>query len=468
MSVSNLQKEHSLNEVVVNRVEHLPYPTDTGDGLGLAHRLEDGKQYRIGNTIILLYPIVMSNNTIVSSWENALVYAGTGALFRNNSTTPIGLSQFTYVVITSATGTNSAFAVDGGSTLSLDWLIINAIDPGKVSNIERVYLRNGTFVNQKATFIQENISDIAYFLGVLLVEEAPIGDAMITLKGNTRSTELLNIEGVPILGDSLFNIDSATYTGRVQLTLSEAKSIYGGIPFHANFLNQTNSRVEVKNFIPVSDSQTIGSLFMERNTTITNPTIVGETGTITAFADAGGGKVTVTSAGHGLSSGEEVWIANSDNYNNKYTISNVATNTFEITETYVAETPISITVWETGWTKVSGVTYKGENERADMTADNELTFYNLEEQKVDINVSTNPSNDSIAAAKDWEFCVMKNDVQRLKGSIKFQEMTDKAREGFILSTSTAINGSKFSVYTRNLSDATTNSIMVNMSTVIKA
>lgn len=57
----------------------------------------------------------------------------------------------------------------------------------------------------------------------------------------------------------------------------------------------------------------------------------GSSGAITAYADAGGGKVTVTSALHGMSNGEVTTIAGSVNYNGVYVVSNVAANTFEVT-----------------------------------------------------------------------------------------------------------------------------------------
>jgi hypothetical protein len=61
----------------------------------------------------------------------------------------------------------------------------------------------------------------------------------------------------------------------------------------------------------------------------------GATGSITAFADAGGGQITVTSATHGLSNGQTILITGTQDYDGGYTISNVATNTFEITATFV-------------------------------------------------------------------------------------------------------------------------------------
>jgi hypothetical protein len=60
----------------------------------------------------------------------------------------------------------------------------------------------------------------------------------------------------------------------------------------------------------------------------------GTNGAITVFADSGGGQVTVTSAGHGLPNGAPVTIVGTTNYNDVYLVSNVATDTFEITETF--------------------------------------------------------------------------------------------------------------------------------------
>jgi len=54
------------------------------------------------------------------------------------------------------------------------------------------------------------------------------------------------------------------------------------------------------------------------------------------FADAGGGKVTVTSTDHGLSNGDNVTIEWTTSYDGNYVVSSVATDTFEITDTFVA------------------------------------------------------------------------------------------------------------------------------------
>lgn len=63
---------------------------------------------------------------------------------------------------------------------------------------------------------------------------------------------------------------------------------------------------------------------------------VSDSDSITAFADAGDGQVTVTSAGHGLSTDTVITIVSTTNYDGIYQISNALTDTFEIEATWVA------------------------------------------------------------------------------------------------------------------------------------
>ena len=84
-----------------------------------------------------------------------------------------------------------------------------------------------------------------------------------------------------------------------------------------------------------------------------------DSGSITAFADAGGGQVTVTtSAAHGYANNHVMRITGTTNYNGSYVISNVASTSFRITATFVAT--------ETGtWnaTLQSGCTFSGGNSK---------------------------------------------------------------------------------------------------------
>ncbi len=63
----------------------------------------------------------------------------------------------------------------------------------------------------------------------------------------------------------------------------------------------------------------------------------GSTGAITAFADAGGGKVTVTSASHTLTDGTIISISGTTNYNGVFAVSDVLGNDFNITDTWVSD-----------------------------------------------------------------------------------------------------------------------------------
>ncbi len=62
---------------------------------------------------------------------------------------------------------------------------------------------------------------------------------------------------------------------------------------------------------------------------------IGGTGSITVFADATGGQVTVTAASHSLAENDTVVITGTTNYNGTFTATNVTTDTFEITDTWV-------------------------------------------------------------------------------------------------------------------------------------
>ena len=59
-------------------------------------------------------------------------------------------------------------------------------------------------------------------------------------------------------------------------------------------------------------------------------------GSATAFADAGGGNITVTSATHGLTTGDYIHIWDTTSYNGYFEVTVVDANTFTIADTYVA------------------------------------------------------------------------------------------------------------------------------------
>lgn len=98
-------------------------------------------------------------------------------------------------------------------------------------------------------------------------------------------------------------------------------------------------------------------------------------GSITAFADAGGGQVTVTSSSHGLNDNDSVTITGTTNYNGIYTISSTTTNTFEITETFNGDDATG-TWTTTGWTEVSSVDFDPQAKCSMVVYSDKIWFVN--------------------------------------------------------------------------------------------
>jgi len=449
------------NEVVVNRIEDLPKPTDTGDGLGIAYRFEDNKQYYFSKDIYLSYPIVPKNNTITGSREVKVIYIGSGAFIRNNATTPIGITNIVYITLV-GTGSNQLFDVtesDADAGISVEYCFLVNFNMGNLENLDYSFMRNVTIQEQKSKLFVNN--DLVFFHASFFNPKAYIGEELLEVGQNILSIDINSSKFIPISGDSAFNINSSLI-GRINIVNSELVDIYGGTDFKSGSLDQTDHRVQTKTVAGIPDSQTISSMYMEHNDISTTITAKGEDGSFTAITDAGGGQVTVTSVGHGLSNGEIVWIIDSG-YTGKYTISNVTTDTFEITVTY---TGTATGEWETNWVKIVGTTYPGENERAEMTDDNEITFANLEQSNVSIIATIGAENSTVAAAKNWEFAVMKNN-ERIKGGHSEVQMTSIISTISIVATSAVIGGDIFELYMRNMSDSSTQGKVLNFSIVIK-
>lgn len=110
--------------------------------------------------------------------------------------------------------------------------------------------------------------------------------------------------------------------GKIRSVASEYGEFYVAANGTATVVNAQNEQT------PVAAGGTTGL--------VENATYSNKTGAITAFADAGAGQVTVTSAGHTLANGDWVHIKGTTNYNGYFQVANVAANTFEITDGWVA------------------------------------------------------------------------------------------------------------------------------------
>lgn len=128
---------------------------------------------------------------------------------------------------------------------------------------------------------------------------------------------------------------------------------------------------------------------------------VGSTGPISAFADAGGGQVTVSDTAHGLSTGDVVSISGTTSYNDVFTIANALTDTYEITDTFVAD-------------DATGNWYKGDSVTADAGS---AGIYTVSWSAFGLSAGNN---------KDFRFNVYKNSTSQnsLESKRRFQSSVD--------------------------------------------
>ena len=456
----------SSNQVYISTVADFPTPTDTSDGNGVAIHLANGVTYTLTQDVSSSYTIVAPANygfgLLTSLGPQTYTYTGSGIAF-TASNKKLGSFGVQDVFVSAPSGTLFDFESDDPSVGSYFYMnIIYAFDINRIgyarANVSLDLFFTG-FIDCGDGLTLDS-TDSVYIGGASWWTgwKNQVGSVKITVIGACDNLVMDGWVFENQSNETAFDIQVGSTMGGANVSSGVVKG--AGTVFKAGSKTQTDPSWSFSGVSGTPDSQTVGSLYMERNSTVTTITATGTNAVITAFEDATGGKTRVLT-GTTPTDGTIVWIIN-DSYSGKYTTSNTVLNTsFEIVKAFSGT---DTGTWENNWVKVAGTTLPMQNERASMTGNNQLTFSNLEEQQVHVNVSTNPKNSGVAAAKDWEFAVMKNNI-RLKGSLKFRQMTDKAGEGVILCTTTAVSGDIFEVYVRNILD-TTDMIMVNMSVVI--
>lgn len=118
------------------------------------------------------------------------------------------------------------------------------------------------------------------------------------------------------------------------------KQCYADIHIHENAVATVINTVDIPHLAQ--------GLFAEQLTPLGFVFEAGSTGAITVFADATGGKVRATSAGHTMADGDIFSISGTTNYNGIYIASGVSGNDFEFNDTWVAN-------------DATGNFYKGDN-----------------------------------------------------------------------------------------------------------
>ena len=209
------------------------------------------------------------------------------------------------------------------------------------------------------------------------------------------------------------------------------------------------------------NSRTFGDLVMERNTTSTTITAVGTNANITAFADAGGGDVTVTTA-NSFSGGETVWIVGTTSYDGEYVIQGTPTGSeFDITATFVSNDATG--VWETNWTKLGGTTIEKDAVRTTMTDDFEMTLNQLTTEFLDVSVNMSVQADG-GGTKDYELGIFINGT-RCFGSLSSITTSSNASHITMECVANFVADDVVDIRVRNTTD-TTNFLVVDTSLVV--
>lgn len=245
---------------------------------------------------------------------------------------------------------------------------------------------------------------------------------------------------------SFFNFDSAITVPKIIITSNNPNISGGGSLFASGSLDETSPVVAAAANGNEPDSAFIGSMFFNNNSTTTTISKQGADFAITAFADAGGGQVTASAAGHNITNGETVIIDDTTNYNGTYTASNVVASTsFEITATFVATETGTVGV---GYVDVAGTATTTENiERFTFASGpNRLTYIGLENIKPLINLDIAATDGS--SGKIFEFIVLRNGVI-VDGSRAEGEFDNRVKGISKSRVATALTDDVFKVIVRN-------------------
>jgi hypothetical protein len=202
--------------------------------------------------------------------------------------------------------------------MSADIIVLNESGADRDFRVESDTVVNAIFLDGATGGVGIGLEPTANMLG-LAVETG-----LLTLKETTTPTADANYGKIYTKSDNLLYFQDGA---GVEHALAEFDTDYAEMYLNANAnvttIETANTPIALRQFTTGSlDGWTFDA---------------GSTGAITAYADAGAGQITVTSNGHGLATGDVVSIRGTTNYNGIFVIANALTNTFEITDTWVAD-----------------------------------------------------------------------------------------------------------------------------------
>ncbi len=237
------------NIVVWNEFSDLPTPIDLSDGLGLAHRVNDA-HYQTGTDISTPYPIAPTADSLGRVFINGLnfsrlTYTGAGAFVRANSTNKWFTITFLNIILVGDT-TNTMLDIMGTGSEFFNLNFTNTEDWGAFGQVsgQNLFLMKDTVTRTSngPLVLTSNVINSIYQSAMSTA--APFGDAYIKIAGTALSTSIQGFQAVPVAGDSAFNIDAA-HSGLVKIANSNIVTTFGGIPFKAGSLDQTDSIIAV-------------------------------------------------------------------------------------------------------------------------------------------------------------------------------------------------------------------------------
>ena len=457
-SVSNNQRI-PITEKVIQSAGDFPAP------IGGKIQLENFR-YIIDTNLVITDTLVFPStggcelSSTLLGGVSTLVYGGVGNMFEG-TLSPTSVIVLNKLECSAPTGT--MFSVSGTGGLGALGL--------RNTNIFNVAAL-GTLTSLSFSFNSGLVALIGTGWNFVNTSLVSIIDVTMTSWGNIPGTVMISFSGtIDVIQINSCRLDPGSNEFAldfpVGLTINVSAEVNNGAitqnPFAAGSRDQTDRYINFDKNSGVPDSQVIGTMFMNGNTTYTIIPVggTGADGAITAFADAGGGQITVSSAGHGLSNGDTICIHNTINYNGSYVISNVAAGTFEITAIFVAT---ETGTWEFGWILIAGITEATIIERCSL-ASNQLTFDILEKVTAAACPFTLNAVQAVASNKTYQFGVFRNGC-RIDLAKNESEIGNIARSISMHPATDIEDGDVFDIRIRNMTD-TQDLLVSNVQLVIK-
>lgn len=456
-------KESFSNIKEVNHWRDIGRPEDRGDPWGEAIYLPGGINWQQNaNLVENPYPLVLPDDYGAGSYvgsrngiANTYIYTGVETAFIRPESLKFGFFGLDYINISAPNGAIVNVECDSADVEAyFAFSAVYSYDNNTIGYI-------GPNVNFDSIFsgFLSTIYGIT-FEGTQSVSMGPaawwtnwdneVGSVKITIDGTCRRFIFMGIELENKSNEYAFDI-------------KQTSEILGGVTIACPVTGDGKANV----FVPGSKTQTnkywtfglnpgiqrstvTAGFYSRANTVNTVPIVQGDTQDFQSAQDAGGGKTQINTTNTGIFvNGDDVWFPNSI-YAGKYTISNLIANTsFEIDIAFIADDSGE---YHRGWTKIAGTSVENEKvERAYQSANNEVTFTNLERTVLSTRFSYTVSG--AATADRVEFCIMKNN-DILSESIKERTLRTNPAEGFVEGLASVIEDDTMTAYARNMDHPT--------------